>query len=361
MQIGIVGLPYSGKSTLFNILLVHGSNDDSAKTRMETERGIIAVPDPRLDALAKIYNPKRKINATIEYIKVPGLEAEGHKGTGLPAKFLANVSTVDVILMIIRAFENEFYPHPFSSIDISRDIRYLESEFILHDLSIIENRLGKLEKLIQKTQDEKEKQERLVLQKCHEYLEQERFINELTLNDLENLLLRSYQFLTAKSYLYLINIDENQILESDNIVSQLKKSLRPNVIVLALSAQIEYEISQLAPKEAEDFFKELNITEPATTKLINASYDLLGLHSFFTVNENEVHAWTISKGNTAVKAAGIVHSDMEKGFIRAEVVPSEELINFGSMQACKERGLVRLEGKDYLVNDGDVLTIRFNI
>lgn len=361
MQIGIVGLPNCGKNTLFNTLLAHKSLEDTAKYRKEAERGIITIPDPRLDKLAEIYKPQKKVFATIEYIKVQGLEKEDHKGTGLPANFLANIKPVDVILIMVRKFENELYPHPVKTVDPKRDIKYIESEIILHDLAIIESRLDKLGKLIRKTQDEKDKKELLVLQKCRECLDQECFINELALDKHEQLLIRSYQFLSAKPFLYVVNIAENQITESNEIVQKIKGFLKPDKTVIALSAKIEYEISQLAQDDADDFFKDLNITEPATVKLINASYSLLGLQSFFTVGDAECHAWTIRKGSSALKAAGIVHSDMEKGFIRAEVVASKDLIYYGSMNVCKEKGIVRLEGKDYVVQDGDVLTIRFNV
>jgi GTP-binding protein YchF len=361
MQIGIVGLPNCGKSTLFSTLLAHKSQEETSKYRTEAERGIIILPDPRLDNLAKIYKPRKKVFATIEYIKVQGLEKEEHRGTGLPANFLANIQPVDVILIMIRKFENELYPHPLKTVDPKRDIKYIESEIILHDLAIIESRVNKLEKLIRKTQDEKDKSELAVLQKCRKCLDQECFINELTLDNQEQLLLRSYQFLSAKPFLYVVNISENEITESDVIVQEIRTFLKPDSMVIALSAKIEFEISQLAQEDANDFFKDLNIDEPATIKLINASYSVLGLQSFFTVGDVECHAWAIRKGNTALKAAGIVHSDMEKGFIKAEVVPSKDLINYGSMNVCKEKGLVRLEGKDYVVQDGDVLTIRFNV
>jgi GTP-binding protein YchF len=361
MQIGIVGIPFSGKTTLFNTLLTHKLKNDFSKYKVEAERGIITVPDRRVDQLAEIYQPKKKVYATIEYIKVPGFEKEGHSGSGLPAQFLANIKTVDVILLLIRDFNSEMYPHPFGSVDPLRDIQYLESEFLLHDLAIIENRLSKLEKLVMKTQDERDKKELAVLTKCKTILDEERLLNELQLSEPEELLIRSYQFLTAKSFLYVLNISEEKIQESEKTVKNIQSHLRPKCAIIALSAEIEYEISQLDSEDAQVFLKEMKITEGATTKLIHASYDLLGLLSFFTVGDVECHAWNIKKGTNVLHAAGIVHSDMERGFIRAEVVPCEALIEHGSMQACKEKGLVRLEGKEYIIQDGDVVTVRFNV
>ena len=361
MQIGIVGLPFSGKTTLFNTLLAHKSKDDASKYRMEAEHGIITIPDKRLDRLTEIYQPKKKVYATIEYIKVPGLEKEGHSGTGLPAQFLANIKTVDVVLLVIRDFESEMYPHPFNSVDPLRDIKYIESEFLLHDLAIIENRLSKLEKLVMKTQADRDKKELAVLQKCKASLDEECFLNELSLADQDEILIRSYQFITAKSFLYVLNISEENIKDSDKVLEKIRPHLRPYCAVIALSAEIEYEISQLEPEDANLFLDDLGISEPVTSRLIHVSYDLLGLQSFFTVGDVECHAWNIKKGTNVLHAAGIVHSDMERGFIRAEVVPSEDLIALGSMQACKEKGLLRLEGKEYTVQDGDVVTVRFNV
>ena len=363
MQTGIVGLPNSGKSTLFSTLLAHSQavQDDSLKHRLETERGIVRVPDQRLDQLTKIIQPKKQVNATIEFIKIPGLDKEKHKGAGLPAQFLANTKTVELILVLIRAFENELFPHPLDKIDPWRDINLIESEFLLNDLSIAENRIEKLEKLIQKTQNEKDKKELQVLQRCIKSLETEQALRDLALSEQEEFLIRSYQFLSLKPVLFVINIAESEIQHAGQIENEIKSKLKTRCNVVALSAEIEKEIAQLNPEDAQSFLTEMQISEPALLKVIHAAYRLLGLCSFFTIGENECHAWLFCCGIHIQQAAGIIHSDMEKGFIRAEVVPSKELIKLGSIAACKEKGFFRLEGKEYVVQDGDVLTIRFNI
>ncbi len=363
MQTGIVGLPFSGKSTLFSTLLTysHVSHDESAKLKQETERGVIKVPDERLDQLTKLFQPKKQVNATIEFIKVPGLDKEKHQGAGLPPQFLANTKSVELILVMIRAFENELFPHPLGKVDPWRDINFIESEFLLTDLSIVENRIDKLEKLIQKMQGEKDKKELQVLQRCKKFLEAEHPLRDLDLPEPEEFLIRSYQFLSLKPVLFILNIAENEIKNSRQIENEIKTKLKTQCGIVALSAEIEKEIAQLNPADAQSFLTDLQITEPALLKVIHAAYNLLGLHSFFTYGEDECRAWPFRSGKNAQQAAGIIHSDLEKGFIRAEVIPAHELIKLGSIAACKEKGFFKLEGKEYKVQDGDIITIRFNV
>jgi GTP-binding protein YchF len=361
MKIGIAGLPFSGKSTLFETLLAHKSHESGVKYKTESEHGIVQVPDDRLNQLSSIFNPPKNVYATIEYLKVPGLEKEGHKGKGLPGQFLANMKSVDMILVMIRAFENDVFPHPMGSVNPQRDINFINSEFLINDLSIVENRLEKLEKLIMKTQSEKEKKELEVMGKCYSILENERPIRELDLSESEEFIIRGFQFLTAKPILYVLNIAEKDIGSSNKLIENYASGIGINCEITSLSAEIEKEISQLNEEDADIFLRDLNIQEPATKKLIRASYHLLGLISFFTAGEKECHAWTIKSGTNAQKAAGVIHSDMEKGFIRAEVVPYEVLVKERNFKSCKDKGLLRLEGKDYIVKDGDVLTILFNV
>jgi GTP-binding protein YchF len=361
MQIGIVGLLYSGKSTLFSTLLAHQSSDSAAGHHSGMERGVIKVPDYRLERLTEMFNPRKKVPATIEYLKVAGLEKDARKGDGLPPQFLANVKTTDVILLVIRAFENDLYPHPLETVDPARDIAFIEEEFLFSDLAIIENRLQKLEKMVLKTQDEKDKRELAVLTKLHTCLESEQPLRTVTLDEHEELIIKGFQFLTRKPVLYVLNIGEEVTGESEAIVKQYAGKISPGCTMTALSAEIEKEISQLDAEDAAAFLADLNISEAATSKLIRASYELLGLQSFFTVGDDECRSWTIPRGTTAHKAAGVIHSDLEKGFIRAEVVSYEDLVRLGSLHACKEKGILRLEGKEYIVRDGDVLNIRFNV
>lgn len=359
MEIGIIGLPYSGKSTIFSTLLKH---KESLEGKQNAERGIVKIPDPRLDRLTEIFNPKKKVAATIEYVKVPGLESADRNSQGLPAQFLTNLKNVDALLIMVRQFENEFYPHPLDRIDPAADIEFINTEFLLSDLMIVENRFDKLSKLVLKTQNEKDKRELQLITRLKEQLEKERPLRELDFNEKEEIILRGYQFITAKPVLYVINISEDQIGKSGEIEKELQRFVTPKCALTSLSAEIEKEISELSAEDAADFMEDLGISEPALNKLIRSSHELLGLISFFTVGEDECRSWTIRKNTPAQKAAGVIHSDLEKGFIRAETVHYDTLIEQnGSLSACKEKGLLRLEGKEYIVQDGDILNIRFNV
>jgi len=360
MQIGIVGLPLSGKTTLFQTL-TKTHLDPSTIAKGETHQAVIKVPDERLDKLYDIFKPKRKVNATIEIVDVVGLQ----KGeTGSPQftnNFLSKVKTNDALVQVVRLFENEFAPHPFGSIDMMRDINTFETEFIVSDLSIVENRLDKIKKQIQKTQDENLKKEIPVLEKCLEYLNKEIPLRDADLTKDEIRILRAYQLLTLKPMLIALNLDESLINKEDEFFNILiKKKLSKNTRVLAFYGKIEMELSELSDEEAKEFMKEYGIKESALTKLIREAYDLLGLQSFFTVGEDEVRAWTIRKGMNAQEAAGEIHTDFYNKFIRAEVVHYDDFIKYGSFAKAKEFGAWRLEGKEYIVKDGDILTIRHN-
>ena len=359
MEIGIIGLPYSGKSTIFSTLLKHREAVDS---KHSAERGIVKIPDKRLDRLTELFQPKKKVHATIEYVKVPGLESGDKQGQGLPSKFLNNLKNVNALLIMVRDFENEYYPHPLNRIDPAADIRFINEEFLLSDLVLVESRYEKLSKLVMKTQDEKDKRELALFSRLKEQLEKERPLREISFDENEELILRGYQFITAKPVLYVINISEEQIGQASEIESALQDFVTPNCALTSLSAEIEKEISELNEQDAAEFMEDLGISEPALHKLIRTSHDLLGLISFFTVGEDECRSWTIPKNTSAQKAAGVIHSDLEKGFIRAETVHYDTLIELnGSLSACKEKGLLRLEGKEYIVQDGDILNIRFNV
>ncbi|MBN2709346.1 MAG: redox-regulated ATPase YchF [Calditrichaceae bacterium] len=360
MEIGIVGLPYSGKSTIFSTLLTHKSHEQTGG-KQTAERGVVKVPDSRLDKLTAMFNPKKQVNAIIEYVKVAGLEEESEQTTGLSSKFLTNLKNVDALMIIIRNFENEFYPHPFNRIDPSADIEYINGEFLISDLMVVEKRVEKLEKLVQKTQNEQEKRELTLMNRLKEQLDQEKPLRELDFSENELLILRGYQFITLKPALYVINISEDQIPQAAEIEKSLVQFKTPFCSIVTLSAEIEKEISELSEEDRKAFMDELGIKEPALDKLIKSSYDLMGLISFFTVGEDECRSWTIRRGTMAQKAAGVIHSDLEKGFIRAETVHYDHLMEYGSMAACKEKGLLRLEGKEYPVKDGDILNIRFNV
>lgn len=359
MEIGIVGLPYAGKSTIFSTLLRHRSEISAGK--QSAERGIVKIPDPRLDNLTKIVNRKKQVNATIEYVKAPGLDLESAQAKGLPAQFLLNLKNVEALLVVIRNFENEYFPHPLGRIDPAADITLINSEFLLNDLMQIESRLDKLHKLVQKIQNERDKRELELLYKLKEQLDQEKTIREQELTEDEKSLIKGYQFLTAKPLLFVVNLQENQIKTSGQIENELKRLIDKNCAITSLSAEIEKEIAELEAKDAAVFMEDLGIAEPAMHKLIRKSYELLGLISFFTIGDKECRAWTIRQGSNAHIAAGVIHSDLEKGFIRAETIPYDAFIIHKSLANCREKGLLRLEGKEYIVKDGDILTIRFNV
>ena len=360
MEIGIVGLQYSGKSTIFSTLLQHKSSDSSGG-KDSAERGIVKVPDERLDKLTAIINPKKQTNATIEFIKVPGLEQDKNQGQGLPSQFLTNLKNVDTLLVVIRNFESEYYPHPLNRVDPGADIDFINAEFLLSDLMLVEARVERLQKMIPKTQNEQDKRVLDLMLKFKDQLDQEKPLRDMDFNENEINILKAYQFLTVKPILYVINIQEDQISQADKITEELSGFITKNCAMAAFSAEIEKEIADLDDEDASVFMEDLGIQEPAMHKLIRNSYELLGLISFFTVGEKECRAWTIRKGATAQKAAGAIHSDLEKGFIRAETVHYDDLIVNESLAKCKEKGLLRLEGKEYIVKDGDVLTIRFNV
>ena len=334
---------------------------DSGGGKESAERGIVKVPDERLDTLTALVNPKKQTNATLEFIKVPGLDQDKNQGQGLPSQFLNNLKNVEALLLVIRNFENEYYPHPLGRINPAADIEFINSEFLLTDLMLVEARVERLQKMIPKTQNEQDKRLLDLMLRLKEQLDQEKPLRDMDLSEDELFMLKSYQFLTIKPILLVINISEEMIPETDKITGELSRFITKNCALTTLSAEIEKEIADLDEEDATVFMEDLGIKEPAMHKLIRKSYELLGLISFFTVGEKECRAWTIRNGYTAPKAAGAIHSDLEKGFIRAETVHYNDLIANESLAKCKEKGLLHLEGKDYVVKDGDVLTIRFNV
>lgn len=359
MQVGIIGLPFSGKSTLFTTLLSQKSASGEFRSKHQAEKGVIKIQDNRLDKLTAMFNPKSKVNATVEYIKVPGFDSNSE--SGMSAQFLANVKTVDEILLVVRAFENELYPHPLNRVDPKADIQYVTSELLLSDLVIIENRLEKLEKQIKKIKDENDIKEKNLLEKCKIILERNQSLRDASFSKEEVKLLRGFQFLTAKPMLIVLNIEEKDLKNAESYVQQYEYPDSGNVSVVPLCLKVEQEISELDPEDREMFMAELGIQESALFRLVHRSYEQLGLMIFFTVGEDECRSWTIRKGTNAQKAAGAIHSDLERGFIRAEVVSYADLVQHGSLPACRAKGLVRLEGKDYIVQDGDIMEIRFNV
>jgi len=358
MQIGIVGLPQSGKSTLFQTI-TKTHLDPAAMAKIETHQSVIKVPDKRLDKLTEIIKPKKKTNATIEVLDVVGLHKGDSKSTQFTGNFLAKVKNNDALIQVVRLFENELVPHPDGSINMLRDVNAFETEFILSDMAILEKRIENVKKQVQKTQDEKLKRELPLLEKCLEFLHEEKPLREAHLNDDEIKIVSSFQLLSIKPMLIALNLDESQVNETEKYLDELaKKKLSKNTKALFFFGKIEQEMSELPEKEAQIFMKEYSISESALSSIIRESYELLGLHSFFTVGENECHAWTLEKGANAHQAAGEIHTDFYNKFIRAEVVGYDDFIAAGSFSKAKEQGTWRLEGKDYIVKDGDILIIR---
>ncbi len=358
MQIGLVGLQYSGKTTLFHTLSKTSSTSAQAQ-KDEASIEVVKVPDPRLDALTKMFNPKKQVNATIEVFDFPGLKMSDDNKVKITSAFLNSVRNNDALFYVIRAFEEESVAHPMNSINAVRDIEFLETEFLLSDLAFLESRLEKIRKDIQKSKDDRLKRELPVLEKCYAHCEKELPLRTLELDENEIKLLSGYQLLTLKSLAIAINFDEKSITDVDKTIAGIKEKVgKASAAIIPFFAKIELELSQMSEEDQSVFMQDYGIAESALSKILRTSYEMLGLHSFFTVGEDECRAWTIRKNYTAQQAAGVIHTDFFNKFIRAEVVSYEDFIKHGSFAKCKEAGAWRLEGKEYVVKDGDILNIR---
>ncbi|MFZ2323461.1 MAG: redox-regulated ATPase YchF [Ignavibacteriaceae bacterium] len=358
MQIGIVGLPFTGKSTLFQTI-TKTLLDPNELTKSETHQAMIKVPDTRLDKLTEMFNPKKKVNATIDVVDVVGLQKGDSGSTQFTGNFLAKVKTNDALVQVVRLFDNPAVPHPDGSINMMRDVNSFETEFILSDLAIVEKRIDSIKKQILKTQDEKLKRELPVLEKCNELLQNETPLRDHDFSKEDLMVLKTYQLLSIKPMLIALNFDESQVNDTEKYLNELVKNiLGHNTKALSFFGQIEKEMSDLSEEDAKVFMQDYGIKESALDKLIREAYDLLGLQSFLTAGEDECRAWTIKKGMTAQEAAGEIHTDFYKKFIRAEVVSYDDFIETGSFAKAKELGKWRLEGKEYIVKDGDIISVR---
>ncbi|MFA7228138.1 MAG: redox-regulated ATPase YchF [Melioribacteraceae bacterium] len=358
MQIGLVGLQFSGKTTLFNTLSGNGSASGQAQ-KEEASIEVVKVPDERLNQLSKIFNPKKHVNATIEVFDLPGLKMSDDNKVKITSGFLTGVRNNDALFYIIRGFRDDSVAHPMNSIDPLRDIEFLEVEFLLADLAFLETRLEKLKREVQKSKDEKLKRELPLIEKCLAHCEKELPLRTLQIDENESKILAGYQLLTIKQLAIAVNYDENSISNIDAEIEQLKKKLqKASATILPFFAKIELELSQMSEEDRSTFMQDYGIQESALSKILRTSYNMLGLHSFFTVGEDECRAWTIKKNYTAQQAAGVIHTDFFNRFIRAEVVHYDDFIKYGSFNKCKEAGSWRLEGKEYIVKDGDILNIR---
>ena len=363
LKCGIVGLPNVGKSTLFNCL--SNAKAQSANfpfCTIEPNIGTISVPDTRLEKLEGLVNPERVIPTTMEILDIAGLVKGASKGEGLGNKFLANIRETDAILHVLRCFDDGNIVHVDGSIDPVRDKEIIDIELQLKDLESIEKKITSISRIIKSGDKDALKENELAL-KIKAALEQSVSVRALDFSDEEKEIVRQFNLITSKPVMYVCNVDEASVINGNQYVNQVKEAVADeNAQVLVIGAKIEADITELETyDERQMFLDELNLDEPGVNRLIRSAYDLLNLETYFTAGEKEVRAWTIKKGMTAPQAAGVIHTDFEKGFIRAEVMKYNDFSTLESEQAVKEAGKFKVEGKEYVVQDGDIMHFRFNV
>lgn len=362
LKVGIVGLPNVGKSTLFNAITnskVEAANYPFAT--IEPNVGVVEVKDKRLDKLAHFFSSKKIVYTTIEFVDIAGLIAGASKGEGLGNAFLANIRETDAICQVVRCFDSKDITHVEGSVDPIRDAEIIELELILADEASVKKRLLKLEPKYKSSKDKNIIAEYELLKKCEQQLQEAKMLNKLNLDEEQEQLLKSFQLLTSKKMIYVANVDETEILSENNYVKNLKEyALKNNCELVKICAKIEEELSELTTDERDAFLREIGINEPGLKTLIKAAYNSLDLKTYFTAGPQEARGWQFKKGSTAPQCAGLIHTDFEKGFIKTDVYSCDDLFEIGDYQKLKTSGKIRLEGKSYLVQDGDVCLFKFN-
>ncbi len=364
MKLGIVGLPNVGKSTLFNAITQAGAlSANYPFATIEPNVGIVAVPDERLDQLAELYHPKKKTPAMVEFVDIAGLVKGASKGEGLGNQFLANIRETDAIIEVVRCFDGSEVIHVEGSTDAARDMEVIDTELILADLEWIAKRIDKTRK-VARSGDKEKKVELDFLERLEAHMAEGLPARTFEMQEDETEFTHDLSLLSAKPILYVANVDEADVADhvgNRHVQQVAAKAAAESAGYVPVSAKIEEEITGLEAEERDLFLEELGLEESGLDRIVKASYALLGQISYLTAGEDECRAWTITRGTKAPQAAGKIHTDFERGFIRAEVVPAHTLLELGSMAACKEKGLVRSEGKEYVVKDGDVILFRFNV